>query len=163
MNRTWAVAALALAPAVVLASTLALAPAPGAQPVELRRRNLIKSAAMPYKTAVGTTIDSGEFGNATMNNTLIQTGQMKYTVALAERFAAEGILQSNAHRDYLQRMADAADAEALEAAEVLANEQAVAAFMGPVVGETLPRTAPANPKPKPKSPVRARTGKEPTL
>ncbi|MES2142878.1 MAG: OmpA family protein [Pseudomonadota bacterium] len=37
----------------------------------------------------GSAIDSGEFGNATMNNTLIQTGQMKYTVALAERFAAE--------------------------------------------------------------------------
>ena len=78
---------------------------------------------------------------------------------IAERFAAEGILQSNAHRDYLQRMADAADAEALEAAEVLANEQAVAAFMGPMVGETLPRTVPA----KPKAPVRASTGKEPTL
>jgi aerobic carbon-monoxide dehydrogenase large subunit len=33
----------------------------GIDPVELRRRNLIKSKAMPYKTAVGTTIDSGEF------------------------------------------------------------------------------------------------------
>jgi aerobic carbon-monoxide dehydrogenase large subunit len=30
-------------------------------PVKLRRRNLIKPSAMPYKTAVGTTIDSGEF------------------------------------------------------------------------------------------------------
>jgi carbon-monoxide dehydrogenase large subunit len=29
--------------------------------VKLRRRNLIKPSAMPYKTAVGTTIDSGEF------------------------------------------------------------------------------------------------------
>ena len=37
----------------------------------------------------GAAVDNGEFGNATMNNTLIQTGQMKYTVALAERFAAE--------------------------------------------------------------------------
>jgi aerobic carbon-monoxide dehydrogenase large subunit len=30
-------------------------------PVKLRRRNLIKPKAMPYKTAVGTTIDSGDF------------------------------------------------------------------------------------------------------
>jgi aerobic carbon-monoxide dehydrogenase large subunit len=33
----------------------------GIDPVKLRRRNLIKPAKMPYKTAVGTTIDSGEF------------------------------------------------------------------------------------------------------
>jgi carbon-monoxide dehydrogenase large subunit len=33
----------------------------GIDPVKLRRRNLIKSSQMPYKTAVGTTIDSGEF------------------------------------------------------------------------------------------------------
>jgi carbon-monoxide dehydrogenase large subunit len=33
----------------------------GIDPIKLRRRNLIKSKAMPYKTAVGTTIDSGEF------------------------------------------------------------------------------------------------------
>jgi carbon-monoxide dehydrogenase large subunit len=33
----------------------------GADPVKLRRRNLIKPKQMPYKTAVGTTIDSGEF------------------------------------------------------------------------------------------------------
>src|SRR6476661_6300687 len=33
----------------------------GIDPIKLRRRNLIKSSAMPYKTAVGTTIDRGEF------------------------------------------------------------------------------------------------------
>src|SRR6266508_1450507 len=33
----------------------------GIDPVKLRRRNFIKTSAMPYKTAVGTTIDSGEF------------------------------------------------------------------------------------------------------
>src|SRR5262249_10919309 len=33
----------------------------GIDPVRLRRRNFIKPKAMPYKTAVGTTIDSGEF------------------------------------------------------------------------------------------------------
>ena len=33
----------------------------GIDPVRLRRRNLIPAKAMPYKTAVGTTYDSGEF------------------------------------------------------------------------------------------------------
>jgi carbon-monoxide dehydrogenase large subunit len=33
----------------------------GIDPVKLRRRNLVKKSAMPYKTAVGTTIDSGDF------------------------------------------------------------------------------------------------------
>jgi aerobic carbon-monoxide dehydrogenase large subunit len=33
----------------------------GIDPVRLRRRNLIKKSAMPYKTAVGTTYDSGDF------------------------------------------------------------------------------------------------------
>jgi aerobic carbon-monoxide dehydrogenase large subunit len=33
----------------------------GIDPVRLRRRNLIKPKALPYKTAIGTTIDSGEF------------------------------------------------------------------------------------------------------
>ncbi len=33
----------------------------GIDPAELRRRNLIPAAAMPYKTAVGTTYDSGDF------------------------------------------------------------------------------------------------------
>jgi len=33
----------------------------GIDPVKLRRRNLIKPSQMPYKTAIGTTIDSGDF------------------------------------------------------------------------------------------------------
>jgi carbon-monoxide dehydrogenase large subunit len=33
----------------------------GIDPVKLRRRNLIKKSQMPYKTAIGTTIDSGDF------------------------------------------------------------------------------------------------------
>ena len=37
----------------------------------------------------GAFLDSGQFGNATMNNALVQTGQQSYTVALGERFAAE--------------------------------------------------------------------------
>ena len=39
--------------------------------------------------AVGANVDVGNFGNATMNNTLLQTGQKSFTVALGERFAAE--------------------------------------------------------------------------
>ena len=38
---------------------------------------------------LGSEVDKGQFGNATMNNTLIQTGELSYTVALAERFSAE--------------------------------------------------------------------------
>jgi outer membrane protein OmpA-like peptidoglycan-associated protein len=38
---------------------------------------------------LGSSVDKGQFGNATMNNTLIQTGEISYTVALAERFNAE--------------------------------------------------------------------------
>jgi outer membrane protein OmpA-like peptidoglycan-associated protein len=41
------------------------------------------------RSELGSGVDKGTFGNATMNNTLIQTGQINYTVALAERFAAE--------------------------------------------------------------------------
>jgi peptidoglycan-associated lipoprotein len=42
-----------------------------------------------WDNELGSEVDKGHFGNATMNNTLIQTGQMSYTVALAERFNAE--------------------------------------------------------------------------
>jgi peptidoglycan-associated lipoprotein len=38
---------------------------------------------------LGAEVDDGEFGNATMNNMLLQTGQISYTQALGERFAAE--------------------------------------------------------------------------
>ena len=38
---------------------------------------------------MGAEVDKGNFGNATMNNTLIQSGELEYTVALAQRFAAE--------------------------------------------------------------------------
>jgi peptidoglycan-associated lipoprotein len=38
---------------------------------------------------LGSEVDKGQFGNATMNNVLLQTGELEYTVALAERFSAE--------------------------------------------------------------------------
>lgn len=37
----------------------------------------------------GTELNIGDFGNATMNNTLVQTGQRDYVVALAGRFSQE--------------------------------------------------------------------------
>lgn len=42
-----------------------------------------------WDNELGAEVDKGGFGNATMNNTLLQTGQLEYTVALAQRFAAE--------------------------------------------------------------------------
>lgn len=37
----------------------------------------------------GTELNIGDFGNATMNNTLVQTGQRDYVMALAGRFSQE--------------------------------------------------------------------------
>ena len=68
---------------------------------------------------------------------------------IAERFAAEGILQSNAHRDYLQRVADAAKLEADDAAEALSHERAVATFLGPMGSDPPPKAVKPKPKPKP--------------
>lgn len=42
-----------------------------------------------FDKELGAEVDKGQFGNATMHNTLIQTGQMEYTVALAQRFSNE--------------------------------------------------------------------------
>ncbi len=46
-------------------------------------------SSVSWDRELGSEVDKGEFGNATMNNTLIQTGELSYTVALAERFSAE--------------------------------------------------------------------------
>lgn len=42
-----------------------------------------------FYSEAGSVIDRGNFGNATMNNNLIQTGQMSYAINLANRFNAE--------------------------------------------------------------------------
>lgn len=42
-----------------------------------------------FDNAVGSQVDSGQFGNATMNNFLVQSGQISPMQALGERFAAE--------------------------------------------------------------------------
>ncbi|WP_434288633.1 OmpA family protein [Celeribacter sp. SCSIO 80788] len=41
-----------------------------------------------FNQEAGAYLDNGTFGNSTMNNTLVQTGQMNYVIDLNERFAA---------------------------------------------------------------------------
>lgn len=47
------------------------------------------AACANFDREAGAQVDSGTFGNATMNNTMLQTGELSYTIALAERFAKE--------------------------------------------------------------------------
>lgn len=47
-----------------------------------------------YREA-GALVDTGEFGNATANNTLILTGERQYTFDLANRFASEVLTTVN--------------------------------------------------------------------
>lgn len=42
-----------------------------------------------FDRELGAGVDNGTFGNATMNNSMIQTGELSYAVALAERFNKE--------------------------------------------------------------------------
>ncbi|MDQ2064889.1 OmpA family protein [Xinfangfangia sp. CPCC 101601] len=42
-----------------------------------------------FDRELGAGVDGGQFGNATMHNTLLQSGEMEYTVALAQRFSNE--------------------------------------------------------------------------
>ena len=42
-----------------------------------------------FYSEAGSQIDSGAFGEATMNNRLVQSGQQDYTINLARRFASE--------------------------------------------------------------------------
>ena len=43
----------------------------------------------------GAVVDNGEFGNATMNNTMIHSGERDFTYSLANRFAAEVVSTVN--------------------------------------------------------------------
>src|SRR5260370_32177151 len=52
-------------------------------PIKLRRRSLIKPSAMPYKTAVGTTIDSGEFATL-LDKALVLAGYDGFKQRLRE-------------------------------------------------------------------------------
>ena len=60
-------------------------------------------------------------------NFLVET-RSEINHQIAQRFAVEGLVFSNAHRDYLKAQADAAAAEAETAAEWAQNQQAVAAL-----------------------------------
>ncbi|WP_426035464.1 OmpA family protein [Cypionkella sp. TWP1-2-1b2] len=42
-----------------------------------------------FTSEAGAEVDEGGFGNSTMNNTLVMSGERDYTIALAERFARE--------------------------------------------------------------------------
>ncbi len=46
-------------------------------------------ALLSFFSEAGSQLDTGDFGEATMNNRLVQSGQQDYTVNLARRFAAE--------------------------------------------------------------------------
>ena len=57
-------------------------------------RNLVMAGGILALAActdreIGADIDEGNFGNSTMNNTMIQSGQKDYVQALGSRFAAE--------------------------------------------------------------------------
>lgn len=58
---------------------------------------------------------------------------------IVRRFAEEGIVFSNAHRDFLKREAEAAAAEAETAEEERQHEEAVAALLGPSEPPRRPR------------------------
>lgn len=45
--------------------------------------------ARSFYTEAGSELDEGAFGNSTMNNILIQSGQKSYAIDLSNRFAAE--------------------------------------------------------------------------
>ena len=42
-----------------------------------------------FHSEAGSLVDTGSFGNATLNNRLVQTGERQYTFDLANRFASE--------------------------------------------------------------------------
>lgn len=49
----------------------------------------LAGCAPDFNREMGADFDSGNFGNATMNNTLIQSGEINYNIELSKRFAAE--------------------------------------------------------------------------
>jgi peptidoglycan-associated lipoprotein len=65
--------------------------------MKLRSLHLMAVAALAlsacnvseFNSPAGSEVDEGGFGNATMNNTMLMTGQLEATAALANRFAAE--------------------------------------------------------------------------
>ena len=50
---------------------------------------LLSACGDSGRNTIGSNVDPGDFGNSTMNNTLVMTGQASATEALQNRFAAE--------------------------------------------------------------------------
>ncbi len=69
---------------VALASSLALGACTSSDPVYTQ-----------FYREAGALVDTGQFGNATANNTLIMTGERQYTFDLANRFASEVVTTVN--------------------------------------------------------------------
>ncbi|MEL7179771.1 MAG: OmpA family protein [Pseudomonadota bacterium] len=67
--------------------------------------------AASFFTEAGSTIDGGDFGEATMNNRLVQTGAQDYTINLARRFAAE--VNTTVNFEFNSAVLDAAARETL--------------------------------------------------
>ncbi|WP_299153170.1 OmpA family protein [uncultured Tateyamaria sp.] len=85
---------------VALASSIALsACGPSGDPVYTQ-----------FYREAGAVVDTGQFGNATANNTLVLTGERQYTFDLANRFASEVITTVNFAFNSAQLDAGAQDA-----------------------------------------------------
>lgn len=50
---------------------------------------LLLAGCSNFDQEAGSQLDTGDFGNATMNNTLVQTGKIDYAISLTQRFARE--------------------------------------------------------------------------
>jgi aerobic carbon-monoxide dehydrogenase large subunit len=79
----------------------------GIDKIELRRRNHISEAAMPYKAPNGTTYDSGEF-TAVLNEALIRADWDGYP-ARNEESRRRGLLRGRGIGDYLEVTGPPAD------------------------------------------------------
>lgn len=49
---------------------------------------VVSLAGCDLSREAGADVDAGSFGNATMNNTMIQSGEQSYAISLTQRFAA---------------------------------------------------------------------------
>jgi hypothetical protein len=74
---------------------------------------------------------------------------------IVRRFAEEGVVFSNAHRDYLKRMADEAAGLALDESEWRAHQEAIAALLA-----DPPRPPPRHPLDPPEPPPALPIAKE---
>lgn len=57
--------------------------------VTLTALALAGCSAQPFRSEAGAEYETGGFGNATMNNTLVMTGQRDFAISLTRKFAAD--------------------------------------------------------------------------